>query len=336
MTIQKDNAVFRPNADQIAKPMFALSILFVVLLAGLISVWIDVPRVAELNSQALIATNSTASSSNVQAPEATQFVQNSKRIGGLLLYVLFAIWPIFWLEFFYTWRTDAKRTGFPLAKFLCCVIPPIRLSARCTERQGAFWLPVLHWQQPGKALSRRLRQFLSGPMLVIALLILPILLLEYTQNTLLTLPDWFRLVLHVATAFIWCAFTLEFIIMVAATDKKFSYIKQHWIDLVIIFLPLASFLRAIPALRLARIAKVQKLAKVIRVFRLRGLLMKVLRALMLFEVINRILRVTPEKQLEKLKVDYQDKASDLEELKARIEFLEQTVLQEKALFLPTN
>lgn len=336
MATQKDTVTYRPCADQIAKPMFALSILFVVLLAGLITVWIDIPRVAELNAQALYAANLSTLSNDIEAPEAGQLVQSSKRIGGLFLYVLFAIWPVFWLEFIYTWRCGEKRTGFPIANFMCCVIPPLRLSARCAERQGAFWLPILHWQHPGKALSRRLAQSLSGPMLVTALLILPILLLEYAQNTLLTLPDWFRLVLHVATAFIWCAFTLEFIIMVAATDKKLSYIKQHWIDLVIITIPLVSFLRAIPALRLARITKLQKLAKIIRVFRLRGLLMKVLRALMLLEVINRVLRVTPEKQLEKLKADYQDKAADLDELKARIEFLEKTVLEEKDLLLTTN
>jgi len=128
--------------------------------------------------------------------------------------------------------------------------------------------------------------------------------------------------IHAATGFIWFAFTVEFIVMVSATDRKIAYIKKNWLDLAIILLPLISFLRGIRALRLAKLAKVQQLAKMGRVYRMRGLGMKLLKALLLFEIVSRVLRITPEKKLQKLNQLRDECLEELDEVEADILELE--------------
>ncbi len=152
--------------------------------------------------------------------------------------------------------------------------------------------------------------------------ILPILLIEYGLHSLVEEKEWLRLALHISTGFIWCAFTIEFLILFSVTDKRLNYIKTHWIDLVIILLPLISFLRSFRVLKLAKLAKVQKIAKMGRVFRVRGLLMKALRAMMLLGFVNHLLRITPEKHLTNLKMQYDELEEELRELKVEIDELE--------------
>ena len=169
-------------------------------------------------------------------------------------------------------------------------------------------------------------------MLLIALFILPILLVEFGLKDLVDSNFAVRLTLHICTGLIWCAFAIEFLIMICATDRKLAYVKKNWLDLAIILLPLISFLRslrAVRAFRLAKFAKVQQLAKLGRVYRLRGLMTKALKALMLFEFLHRLLRITPAKKLAKLKSQREDRLEELEELELEIRQLEQAIATEK-------
>ena len=61
--------------------------------------------------------------------------------------------------------------------------------------------------------------------------------------------------------------SLDAIVMVSLAPKKLDYCKRHWINLVIIVLPLVAFLRTLQLFNFLRIAKASKLAKV---YRLRG------------------------------------------------------------------
>lgn len=329
----ENQQLHKERADRLALPMFALSVFFVMLLAALIVVWVDIPRVAELSAldqynqhPAASAVARLADAQTRLAVQSTPLVQRTDSIGKIFQLTLLVIWPLFWLEYLSAfWHSDQRQpfSGGGVSRLLVCLIPPLRLATPSSAWGGRIWLPVLYWQPPGKILSRSLEREFSKPMLIIALLILPILLVEYGLHSVVEENAWLRMALHASTGFIWCAFAIEFVIMVSATDRKLAYIKKHWIDLAIILLPLISFLRSVRVLRLAKLAKVQKLSKMGRVFRMRGLLMKTLRALMLFEVINRLLRVTPEKKLAKLKATYKDRLEDLEELKSEIDELEQ-------------
>jgi voltage-gated potassium channel len=307
------------NSERLAPAMFALSLLFLTTIAALIVVWVDIPRMEWLAAEAVEGQESSI------APVPTSFIErNAIHIGNYLCCVLFAVWPLFWAELIYNVRNHGTIKSFWKDRkfdFFACLCPPLRLAAPSFRNSGKIWLPKLGWQQPGKPLSRKLERIFGSPMLLIALLILPILLVEFGLKELVESSFGLRLTLHICTGLIWCAFAIEFIVMISATDRKFAYVKKNWVDLAIILLPLISFLRslkAIRAFRFARLAKVQQLARFGRVYRMRGLLAKALKALLLFEFLNRVMRVTPEKQLAKLLVQRQDRADELRELDREI------------------
>lgn len=320
-TIQQNQQL----ADRLALPMFALSLVFLLLLAALVVVFVDIPRVMEL--QALNNAETSSVIPTADSHQSAELMQSSAKIGQLLVYAMMLIWPLFWLEYLVTWRSQrltGVTYGTGVIRALACLIPPLRLATPSAVWNGQIWLPFLQWQTPGKKLSRHLERQFGKPMLFIALLILPILLIEFGLHSLVDRTFWLRMALHVCTGFIWCAFAFEFIIMINATDRKLAYIKKNWLDLAIILLPLISFLRTFRVLRLAKLAKIQQLTKMSRVYRMKGLMTKLLRALMLFEVVHRLFRITPESKLRKLKVQYEDKADELAELKATIERLERS------------
>ena len=323
---------YKARANSLAPVMFGLSTLFVVLLGVLIVLWVDIPRVAEISVLSELdrdAVLSEAIEDDVEAMavliQQRSLVKLTDPFGKMIQLALFVLWPLFWLEFLVShWHSDRSRvtTSGGFLRLLACAVPPVRLAAPSAAHLGRVWLPLIGWQLPGKALVNRLEHAFGKPMLAIAMLILPILLIEYGLHSLVEEKEWLRLVLHISTGFIWCAFTIEFLILFSVTDKRLAYIKAHWIDLAIILLPLISFLRSFRVLRLAKLAKVQKIAKMGRVFRVRGLLMKALRAMMLLGFVNRLLRITPEKQLVKLQKQYSEREEELRELKAEIDELE--------------
>ena len=182
---------------------------------------------------------------------------------------------------------------------------------------GKIWLPKNNWFLPGKPLAKRLEKVFSKPMLMIALLILPVLLIEFGFSKQVQSMPILKLALSIGTGLIWCAFAIEFIVMVSATDKKLAYVKKNWIDLAIILLPLVSFLRSLRIVRtanIAKFAKVQQLSKMSRIYRMRGLVAKSIRALMVLEVMHRILKHSPEKRILKLKarlIELEEEANDI-------------------------
>lgn len=315
------------KATRAAPLMFVLAASFVVLLAALIVLWVDIPRVAELSVVGGIESTNDA---NLDPDQILALVQENELVkqvdplGRILRWVLFLLWPLFWIEFAYSRSFKGppsviKHGG--VFRMLACVVPPLRIAAPSAAHGGKIWLPIWGWQLPGKDLHARLERAFGKPMLIIAMLILPVLLIEFGLHSLVEANQWLQVLLHVCTGFIWCAFTIEFLIMLSATDKRFTYVKTHWIDLAIILLPLISFLRSLRVLRLARLAKVQKLAKMSRVFRVRGLAMKAMRALMLLGFVNRLLGITPAKRLAKLELLYEDQNEELMDLKEEIDGL---------------
>ena len=319
-SVETDISRHRATEDRLAPIMFGLAIVFLLLLAALIVTRIDIPRVAELS--ALESNNTELKASDTTTLQATE------KLGKQLFVLLLLLWPLFIVESLYH-MTQAKalkasRRQFAL-RAASAVLPPIRLGTPSTAWQGRVWLPVLSWIHPGKESSLVLTRFFGKPMIAIALLILPILLLEFGFKSLVADHAWLRYVIHVATGFIWFAFAVEFILMVSVSEKKFRYIKTNWLDLAIIVLPLISFLRSLRVLRLAKIANVGKLAKMGRIYRMRGLGTKLFRALLLLEVVNKVLRITPEKQLTKLETLREEHLAELDEMDAEIAELKQAI-----------
>jgi len=291
-------------ANRMAMPMFAISLLFLGLVATLITTQVYVPHLAELVG-------------NENEPQT----YSTELIAYFSTFLLLLLWPVFFIEYFFNAHAACKEPqnpNFQKRLLAACVCPPLRLGATSPAMQHKIWLPGLGWRMPSRQLCKQLQQKLSVPMLITATLILPVLLIEKYFAAAIADQQWLRIVLHTATGFIWLAFTAEFIVMVNASPKKMAYIKANWIDLAIILLPLISFLRSFTAV-----------AKLGRAYRMRGILVKTVRALTLLEVLDRVTGNNPVKKLERLKDQYEDRAEELAELREQIKLLEKTIIDDE-------
>ena len=93
------------------------------------------------------------------------------------------------------------------------------------------------------------------------------LIIEFLLKDQVAAYAWLQGLLEVGMGVIWFAFAAEFILMVSIAEKKVAYCKEHWIDLAIILLPLASFLRSlsiVKATRLANLMRIQQLSNLAR------------------------------------------------------------------------
>ena len=122
------------------------------------------------------------------------------------------------------------------------VIPFSRLCPRDHVDGSHAWVVGMGWKRTTPRFEKYLGRVYSGPMIVIALMVLPVVGAELYWKDSIT-STW-RFVIQTATGLIWMAFVFEFFLMVTVVEKKLRYCKQNWIDIVVIVLPLIAFLRA--------------------------------------------------------------------------------------------
>lgn len=313
-------------------PMFCLSMVFLMVLAVLLVLWVEVPLFLSAREGEAMARSAAGSRRDIAcwiSPETATIA------GRHCLLLLAAIWPLFLFELVFQYAVRDRTKPFLRRRYrslLVCLFPPLRMCARNPDMDGKIWFPSLGWQPVNRRLRKRLEKAFSVPMIFIALAILPVLLVEFGMRQTVIRWPWLQFMLHASTGVIWFAFATEFIVMVSVAEKKLAYCKAHWIDIAIILLPFISFLRslrAVRAMRLARVAKVQQLSKMGRVYRLRGLAMRVVRALMILELFNRVFRIGPERRLEKLNTILEEKMREIEVLRGEIARLEREVEHRK-------
>lgn len=326
--------------------MFGSAVAFLLALATLVVIFVDMPSLSEraLDEQlANAATEGELAAGVTPAVEGTPAADDSAQPPVELIlsveppvatlaqfagWFMLAIWPLFIAEAVLYWLVRPRGLGQRrqhLHAMSCCLFPPLRMCLRSPEMGEAIWFPWVGWQQPNDQLRESLVRFFSIPMLGIAVLILPVLGIEFFLKEQVDRYPALRYGLHFSTGLIWFAFTTEFIVMISAADKKLAYCKKHWLDLAIILLPIISFLRSLQVLRatrLAKVAKVQQLTKMARVYRLRGVSTKALRALVLFDLAQRLFRIRPEKRLASLRNQRQQLLKDLAALDGQIDKLE--------------
>ncbi len=128
-------------------------------------------------------------------------------------------------------------------------------------------------------------------------------------------PGPLEVVIWLVTAAIWLSFALEFILLVSLAEKKIEFCKKHWINLVIILLPLLAFLRSLQLFRFLRMAKAGRL---MRIYRLRGLITRVAKLAMVFNLIERLLSRNPDKYGIHLREQISEKEDELADLRAKL------------------
>ena len=141
----------------------------------------------------------------------------------------------------------------------------------CPTGARRVFIPVYGWFDVDDTHRARVERYFHGPMLILALLVLPILLVEWSYGERLSAAHPVaRAAICISGAIIWLAFLVEFTIKISISESRWRYATKHWLDIVIVALPL---LRPLRALRVVRAAEV---ARVSRVFTLRGVVMKLL------------------------------------------------------------
>jgi voltage-gated potassium channel len=296
---------WRNLAERLARPAVILSFLFLVIVAAALQ------RVTSLLDR---------------DPTAGVSLEELR----LFLIALAILWPVFLLESLAQGmaltkeRRDARRLASAL---LVALFPPLRLGARSPVVEDRIWLPRLGWQEVDADLRHRLERAFSIPMILIALMILPVLVIEYGWSDRLLRDLQLGLFLDLATGLIWLAFATEFILMCSIAENKLAYVKQHWIDLAIILLPLISLLRFARVLRLGRLARLKQVTSASRVYRLRGVATRAYRAAVVLDLLHRLSRRSTEKRLERLRAEVAAKEAEIQGLHRQIASLEALIAQ---------
>lgn len=240
---------------------------------------------------------------------------------------LLALWPLFLLEGLVHWATGAAQLRQHVWHSL---FPFLRLIGRDHVNGRTLWLPMLGWRPVDANLECVLERHFSFPMIVAALLVLPVLAMEFLWHSALQKHASLGLVVHVVGGLIWLAFAVEFIVMVSIVRRRWLYVRLHWLDLAIICLPLVGFLRVLRVGRVGRVLRIQQLMRVTeasKAFRLRGLAFRVWRAVLLFEVVDRVMQRDIEHKIAVLRNRLAEREEEADKLRRQIAELE-TMLRE--------
>jgi len=225
-------------------------------------------------------------------------------------------YPAIWVEAIWAGERGSQHG---IARWIYCLLPPLRLGGSDHTTGQNIWLPGLGWQPMGYQLEQRLERVTSVPMVILALLVLPLILAEHFWEKRLEEDPWLSGILNGVAGLIWLAFAAEFIIRLSISRNKWGYVKSHIVDLAIVILPFFSFLQA---LRLGRLMRLQQIAKTARIYRLRGVALRAWRALLLFDAVSRILQGPPAKRLAKMKIQLEHMEEEMDDLRRRIRTLE--------------
>jgi hypothetical protein len=254
----------------------------------------------------------------VQWWNSTQAIEQDTR---LTLQLLVIIWLPFVVESLVGLARNPELPNNRRNALLICLLPPFRLGYSTFHDSRIIWLPKLGWRYKDRDLYEHLYRLTAIPMIVIALMILPWLGIDFMlKERAETFPwlnqPWISLVLDVSAAFIWFAFALEYVVMLSLAEEKIPYIKKHWLNLVIILLPLLAFMRGF---QLVRVFRVTRAGKLLRVYRMRGLMIRVYQAMVALSAIERLIHRNPEKHLSRLEKLHDEKLRELNELQEKME-----------------
>ncbi len=197
--------------------------------------------------------------------------------------------------------SNKTRNKLAISEFIlrtvALLFPPLRLASRHIQKVELIWMPIYGWSKCNEGLLKLMKRKFSIPMIIIALLIIPVLLVEWKfyDEVAAFLNTDLSFYLDMVQAFIWMAFAFEFIIMFSISNEKINYAKKNWIDILIILLPFIAFIRTL------RIIKIARLTQLARGYKLRGLLMKARQGFIFASFFQRILTIKPMYQIKNLK-----------------------------------
>jgi len=264
-----------------------------------------------------------------------QYLQNDDaftRVPHLTLIVdiILKLWLLFPLErLFYLLFCPRVTPINYINALLIITMPPTRFAARRCHRKEYIW--YFGWQPVDKVLCARVeKNFLYG-ILVVCIFMLPFWMLEIFSPTTISENDYFYHITNLGNATVWGLFVAEFMFAFSMTKKKGQYLLQHWLELLIILLPMLALARFIQVGQYAKIlqigkfhqlfiARLAKFQRLLNLYRARSTINRAVRILTIINAIHRWqLSRNPEKYLSNLREKIQDKEEELQQLKAQYE-----------------
>ena len=216
----------------------------------------------------------------------------------VLVGIYFAIGLLLCVEQFVGGR-EFNRSMWGRA-FVALIFPPARLVLRHPLSSSTIWLPGWRWTHVNISLSETLSNNLAMPLIGIALLSLPVLLVEekYFEQVLAVWPGggaslWVAMLS--IQAFLWAAFAAEFLLMLSIAEDKVDYCVENWLDLIIVLLPIISFLRS---LRVLRVLRLQQLGKA---YRMKRVIKRSVQISVVLRGVQGMLRKNNRKELKRLR-----------------------------------
>jgi hypothetical protein len=281
--------------------MFFLAVLFLVVLAGLIHRY---PKLEHGDPEAYLI------------------------VGGLG-----ALWLVFLVEAGLRFGLrDRRRPARPalFSAVVCGLLPPLRMGCRSQVRPNQIWLPGLGWHEVNSHLRRTLERVFSVPMIFFALMVLPLLAVEFFEADKIRAEPILALWLDIGTSVIWLAFAIELILMVAVSDRPWRYCFLHWIDVAIVVLPAFEMLPLFRLLRLGRVLRLEQLLRWGRLYRLQALMTHCWRAFLLLQIVQRLTGHSLERRLKQLRELVQAKEEEVVDLRREIADLEERIVRRDA------
>lgn len=243
-------------------------------------------------------------------------------VNQTIIALLLACWLVIAIESMlgYFLTTNNHKSAKVLLAIL--LLPPLRMGFSTITPQGKSYLPFYGWFNLGDQSLQKIETRMTQPMLFFALMILPILGIEFLFKEKIEQWPWMSSLLTTCTAIIWLAFATELIIGISIARRKLRYCKKNWLNIAIVLLPLIAFLRGLRLLQTARLAKA---SKILRIYRIRSLGLRLYQGLIALDAVQRYVNKNPEKRLEKLNDQLQDKQREIRFIEENIALLEKRI-----------
>lgn len=253
-------------------------------------------------------------------------LERSQRLSIAARLTLVALALPFWLEVLLrlVWvergpsTCGVERASFKRVAHLIAValVPPLRPTLAPASMPAWNWLPGLGWRRTTRELARHVQRALGKPMLLIALLILPVLVVQLLLDDAIKEYEGLALGLDIAIRLIWLAFTVEFLLVLSVSPRKLEYAVTHWVDLVIILLPFVAFARTLRLVRAGQLLRAGQMTKLASTYRLRGLAVKTMQAVLMLRVLENVSGVMAKRRIEKIGETIARRREEIHDLQA--------------------
>jgi hypothetical protein len=296
--------IYKNFESLIAKLMFVITIIFLFLIALLIQY--------------------------LQTDKGFELLPYSEQIITILL----ILWPIFFIErLLYLIFCDEKKTWKSyLSPLLVTLFPAIHLVTRpCGKQEYILW--SFRWQLVTPDLYTHIEKKFLYPILIISIIMIPFWITEIFYPNKLTTHPLFHHLINRGNALIWVLFVTEFFILFSIAEKRMDYLKKHWMEILIIILPMLALTRFILISRSLFFTKGaflfgMKIQRLLNIYRSRVVLNRVIRILIIIDIVKRFYqRRNPEKYLRRLQNQLTEKEKEITELKTQISEMEQLIAE---------